>query len=418
MINKYDRIIFHVDVNSAYLSWTAVKLLQYGSNRDIRDIPSAIAGNIDNRHGIILTSSIPAKEMGVKTGEAIWQAKEKCNQLEIYEPDYDWYMKSSASLVQLLKEYSPKVQRYSIDECFMDCSHFKDNYKEKALEIKNRISSELGFNCNIGISTNKLLAKMASDFKPKNSIHTLFDDEIEEKMWPLPVEDLFMVGRATKEKLKKMNVNTIGELAHINEDILVSKLHSHGKVVHNYANGIENSEVRSSNYLNIKGIGNSITIHYDVEKREDAYRVLLSLTESSAMRLRENNSLCGLVCVSVKTNNFIYYSHQKKLSFATSSTEAIFEGVKSCFDECWKNEKIRQLGVRLTDLKSNEYYQPDIFNYEKSEKQMKLDKSIDEIRKKFGPESIVRSTFINSGIKPLQGGTGSKSEYPMMSSII
>lgn len=304
MIYDNDRIVFHVDVNSAYLSWTAVKLLQYGSSIDIREIPSVIGGDIENRHGIILAASISAKELGIKTGEPIFSAMQKCRDLKVYPPDYDWYVKSSNAMVQLLEEYSPKIQRYSIDECFMDCTHFKDNYKKMAVKVKMRISDELGFNCNIGISTNKLLAKMASDFKPKNTVHTLFKEEISQKMWPLPAGDLFMVGRATKEKLSKLNINTIGDIAKADVNLLVQKMHSHGQLIYEYANGIDNSEIRKCNYLDIKGIGNSITISYDVETYEEACRILLALTESATMRLRENRSLCSLVVVSVKTNNF------------------------------------------------------------------------------------------------------------------
>lgn len=418
MIEENDRIIFHVDVNSAYLSWTAVKLLQYGESIDIRNIPSVIGGDTENRHGIILAASISAKEFGIKTGEPIFSAMQKCKNLKVYPPDYDWYVKSSNAMAKVLNEYSPKIQRYSIDECFMDCSHFKSNYKNMAVRIKMRIADELGFNCNIGISTNKLLAKMASDFKPKNTIHTLFKEEIPKKMWPLPVGDLFMVGKATKDKLTKLNVNTIGDLAKFDVNLLIQKMHSHGKLIYEYANGIDNSEIRKSNYLNIKGIGNSTTISYDVETYEEATKILLSLTESAAARLRENNSLCGLVVVSIKTNNFINYSHQKTLKNDTDSTNLIYEGIKKAFKEIWKGEKIRQLGVRLTKLSSNEYYQESLFDYEKNEKQIKLDKTIDEIRKRYGNESVIRSTFLHSGIKPLEGGTGSLSDYPMMSSIL
>lgn len=418
MIYDNDRIVFHVDVNSAYLSWTAVKLLQYGSSIDIREIPSVIGGDIENRHGIILAASISAKELGIKTGEPIFSAMQKCRELKVYPPDYDWYVKSSNAMVQLLEEYSPKIQRYSIDECFMDCTHFKDNYKKMAVKVKMRISDELGFNCNIGISTNKLLAKMASDFKPKNTVHTLFKEEISQKMWPLPAGNLFMVGRATKEKLSKLNINTIGDIAKADVNLLVQKMHSHGKLIYEYANGIDNSEIRECNYLDIKGIGNSITISYDVETYEEACRILLALTESATMRLRENRSLCSLVVVSVKTNNFLYYSHQKPLENSTDSTNIIYEGIKKAFREAWKGEKIRQLGVRLTKLCSNEYYQESLFDFENNEKHMKLDKTVDEIRKRFGKEAVIRSTFLHSGIKPIEGGTGSKGDYPMMSSIL
>lgn len=196
-------------------------------------------------------------------------------------------MKSSNAMVEILNEYSPKIQRYSIDECFMDCTHYKDNYKRMSMIIKMRIASELGFNCNIGISTNKLLAKMASDFNPKNTIHKLFKEEIKSKMWPLVVSELFMVGRATVKKLNMLNINTIGELAAFDVKVLTQKLHSHGKLIHDYTNGIDNSDVRKSNYLEIKGIGNSTTISYDVENNEEALKILLSLTENCALDLEK-----------------------------------------------------------------------------------------------------------------------------------
>jgi DNA polymerase-4 len=414
-----ERLIFHIDVNSAYLSWTAVKLLQYGESLiDIREVPSVIGGSEENRHGIILAASIPAKKFGIKTGEPIYAARLKCKDLIVYPPDYNWYVKSSDALFELLSEYSPKIQRYSIDECFMDCTHFKEDYKRMAMRIKMRISQELGFNTNIGISTNKLLAKMASDFKPKNTIHTLFKDEMPLKMWYLPVRDLFMVGRASEAKLHKLNIHTIGELAKFDVNLLISKLDSHGKLIYEYANGRDNSEIRKSNYLEVKGIGNSTTIAYDVENREEALKVLLSLTESVSMRLRENNSLCGLVVVSIKTNEFTYYSHQKPLNNFTDSTNIIFEGIKEAFKEGWRGEKIRQLGVRLTKLCSNEYCQATLFDLENTEKQRKLDKTLDALRNKYGKECVIRSTFLHSGVRPLDGGTGSDQYYPMMSSIL
>lgn len=418
LISDDERLIFHIDVNSAYLSWTAVKLLQYGSELDIREVPSVIGGNEENRHGIILAASIPAKKLGIKTGESIFEAKQKCNNLLIYPPDYNWYVKSSNAMVEILNEYSSKIQRYSIDECFMDCTHFKDNYKKMSMIIKMRISNELGFNCNIGISTNKLLAKMASDFKPKNTIHTLFKEEIKTKMWPLPVSELFMVGRATQNKLKNLNIKTIGDLASFDVKILTEKLHSHGKLIHDYANGIDNSDVRKSNYLEIKGIGNSTTIAYDVDNIEEALKILLSLTETCAIRLRENKSLCSLVAVSIKTNNFMHYSHQKPLENATDSTNEIFNGIKKTFIEMYRGEKIRQIGIRLTKLCSNEYYQGTLFDFEKIDKQKKIDEVMDSIRKKYGKEAVIRSCFIHSGIKPLSGGTGSEEYYPIMSSIL
>jgi DNA polymerase IV len=418
LYGKGKRLIFHIDVNSAYLSWSAIKYLQYGNKLDIRKIPSIIGGKEESRHGIVLAASIPAKELGIKTGETIYSAKEKCKNLKIYLPDYNWYIKSSNALYEILEDYSTKIQRYSIDECFMEMNNLGESYYEKATEIKNRISKELGFDCNIGISTNKLLAKMASNFKPKNSIHTLFKEEIEKKMWPLDIRNLFMVGKSTEMKLKNLNINTIGELAHFDINILRDKLKSKGELIYEYAKGVDNSKVRKSNYLEIKGIGNSTTIPYDITTYKEAKDILLSLTESVTSRLRSSKKLCRVIVVSIKTNNFISYSHQKKLSNCTDSTNLIYKEVKKIFKESWKGENIRHLGVRLTGLSENDFYQENLFDFKKTEKEKNLDSTIDLIRKKYGKNSIVRSSFVNSGINPLIGGAGTEEEYPMMSSIL
>lgn len=413
-----NKLIFHIDVNSAYLSWTAVKQLQYGENSiDIRTVPSIIGGSSDERHGIVLAKSIPAKKFNIQTGEPVVAAMSRCPNLKVYPPDYKLYMRCSNAMYELLCEYSPLIQRYSVDEVFMDASHFKDDYMLKAIEIKDRIEKELGFAVNIGVSTNKLLAKMASDFSTKNSIHTLFEDEIKKKMWPLPVRDLFMVGKATESKLLKLNVHTIGDLAKYDFAILKSTFKSYANVIHNYANGIDTSEVRSRNYVEVKGIGNSTTTIRDITSRDDALIILLSLIETSSMRLRENGTMCGVIAVSIKTNGFIRYSHQKTLDNFTDSTDEIFTQVTKIFDEAWKGEVIRQLGIRLSDLCSNEFYQRTFFDDSNIDKKRALDKTIDAIRNRYGDSSIVRSSFINSDIKPLSGGIG-EDNYPMMGSIL
>lgn len=411
-------IIFHIDVNSAYLSWTAVKQIQYGENNvDIREIPSIIGGNEEERHGIVLAKSIPAKKFNIQTGETIWSALSKCPNLEIFPPDYRLYMRCSNAMVNLLNEYSPLIQRYSIDEVFMEASHFKESYMEKAAEIKDRIEKELGFTVNIGISHNKLLAKMASDFPKKNSIHTLFEEEISSKMWPLPIRDLFMVGKATEKKLKKINIKTIGDLANYDIEVLKTIFKSYAYVIYNYANGIDNSKVRKQNYVDVKGIGNSTTTDRDITTRDDALKVLLSLLETTAMRLRENKNMCRVISVSLKNKEFIRYSHQRTLMNMTDSTEEIFKEVTIVFDELWMGEPLRQLGIRLTDLCSNEFYQRTFFDDIKTDKMRALDATIDEIRSRFGNKAIVRSTFINSDIKPINGGVGEE-DYPMMGSIL
>lgn len=413
-----NKIIFHIDVNSAYLSWTAVSLLQLGTTTlDIRKVPSAIGGSSDERHGIILAKSIPAKKYKIQTGEPVGAALNKCPNLKVYPPNYKLFMRCSNAMYDLLCEYSPFIQRYSVDEVFMDASHFKFNYMEKAIEIKDRILKELGFAVNIGISTNKLLAKMASDFEPKDSIHTLFSEEVSKKMWPLPVGDLFMVGKATKSKLFNLNINTIGDLARYDLNTLNPIFKSYANVIHNYANGIDDSEVRSKNYVEIKGLGNSITLKKDITSRTEALHVLLSLIETTSMRLRENESLCSVIAISLKTTNFIRYSHQKTLDNNTDCTQEIFTTATQIFDEAWRNEPLRQLGVRLTHLSSNEFYQKSFFDDRNIEKKRSLDKTIDNIRKRFGDTSIIRSNFINSDIQPLNGGVG-EDDYLMMGSIL
>lgn len=410
-------IIFHIDVNSAYLSWTAASRLQMGEKIDLREIPSVIGGDTNSRQGIVLAKSIPAKKYKIETGEPLYKALEKCKNLKIIPPNYNLFMKCSNALFELVTEYTPQVQRFSVDECFLDMSHHVNDYMEKAFEIKERIYKELGFTVNIGISNNKLLAKMASDFKKPNNIHTLFPNEIKQKMWPLPVEDLFMVGRATTLKLNKLNIHTIKELALYDYEILQDTFKSFGKVLHNYANGIENSIVNPNGRVNIKGLGNSTTISYDVKDREEAHKILLSLTETTTLRLRKFKSLCGLVSVTIKNNDFFKYSHQQKLVVPTDSTKIIYENIKKDFDDCWRGDNIRSLGIRLSELSNNDFYQSSLLEDNNIEKYRNLDKAIDEIRLRYGNDSIIRSTFLHSGIKPLSGGNG-EDDYLMMSSIL
>lgn len=419
MDKSFDRIIFHIDVNSAYLSWEAVHRLQHGSKLDIREIPSVIGGDPVERRGIVLAKSIPAKKYNIKTGETLYSAMQKCPKLAVFPPRYDLYIRCSTAMYKILKEYSPNIQRFSIDEFFIDYTNMEEHFGnpiEGANIIKNRIHKELGFTVNIGISSNKLLSKMASDFSKPNQVHTLFLNQIPEKLWPLPVEDLFMVGRATAQKLYKMGINTIGDLAGYNPKFLKECLKSHGILIWNFANGIENSPVLD-NSSNIKSIGNSSTISFDVEDKNTAHMFLLALVETVCMRLRNETCRAGVVCVSLKTNEFISYSRQKKLNSHTDSTKFVYETVVSLFDEIWRGEPLRHLGVRVSDLCSSRAVQLSIFEPEEWLQQKQLDSAIDKIRIKYGTDKIMRAVFLNSGIKPLLGGV-SEENYPMMSSIL
>lgn len=419
-MKNHNRVIFHIDVNSAYLSWEAVYRLQHGDTLDLREIPAVVGGDPLSRRGIVLTKSIPAKKFGIQTGETLFSARQKCPDLKVVPPSYGLYLKCSNAMVEVLRTYSPLVQRYSVDECFLDYTHMEKKFGpplEIAHVIKEQIKRELGFTVNIGVSCNKLLAKMGSDLKKPDLVHTLFPEEIPIKMWPLPIEDLFMVGRATAVKLRKLGITNIGELANYDAKLMQSKLKSHGLRVWQYAHGIDDSPVRTDNYIDIKGLGNSTTTPYDVENKGDADKFLLSLTENVASRLRKTNCCCRLVSVSIRNSNFRSYSHQKKLPYSIEATNEIYEIVKTLFRELWNKEPIRHFGVRVSELCSNDLCQLSIFNYTNYEKNKLIDTAIDDIRAKYGNTSIVRASFINSGIKPINGGVG-EGEYPLMSSLL
>lgn len=420
MVLMSQRIIFHIDVNSAYLSWEAVHRLQHGDPLDLRTVPSVIGGDPVTRHGIVLTKSIPAKKFNIQTGESIFSASAKCPELIIVRPNYSLYMQCSKAFGDILREYSPVIEQYSIDEYFVDFSNMQCLYKEPvetAYTIKNRIKNELGFTVNIGISTNKILAKMASELKKPDKVHTIFPDEIATKMWVLPIEELFMVGRATAKKLRSRAITTIGDLANYDPKLIKLFLMSHGMLVWNYANGIEYSPVRENRRPMIKGIGNSTTIAFDVEDKGAAHLVLLSLTETVSARLRQSGYCARLVSVSLKTNEFYSCSHQRKILSAIDCTNAIHEIACELFDELWTGEPVRHLGVRVSELCQNDFYQLALFEKDYV-KQRAVDQAVDSLRSRFGNGSVFRSSFLNSGVRFSSGGTMDDEEYPMMSSLL
>ena len=388
-----ERQILHIDVNNAFLSWTAVEMLKEGYKTDIREIPAIIGGDETRRAGIVLAKSMKAKQFGVVTGETIYQAKRKCPQLQVFQGKYNSYKEYSNRLYNLLLEYTDKIERYSIDECFLDMTNYLMGQKliEKAYEIKKRVKDELGFTVNIGVSTNKLLAKMASDFKKPDMVHTLYPNEIKAKMWPLDVSELFMLGRKSVPKLQAMRIKTIGDLAQTNQVKLIKKFGKHGNLMWQYANGIDNSEV---NYKKEKpkGIGNSITLPMDISEKQKLQEVLLALTEHVAYRLRKYNMLANVVNVQIRTSDFKDFTHQGKLNISTCSTKIIYEKAKSLLDEMLKEEKrIRLVGIRVDNLIDKNQMQMSFFNTEDTEKLEKLDNVLDLINQKYGYNSIIRA---------------------------
>ena len=392
--DNMERQILHVDVNNAFLSWTAIDMLKNGSNIDIREIPAVIGGDESKRSGIVLAKSIKAKECGVKTADTIYQARIKCPGLKVFPSNFKIYRNYSNKLYELLLEYTDKIERFSIDECFLDMTHYlmNDTLLNKGKEINRRVRKELGFTVNVGVAHNKLLAKMASDFKKPDRVHTLFENEIQNKMWTLPVSELFMLGKRTVPKLHNMQIKTIGDLAKTNKIILQNKFGKHGAMMWEYANGIDNSEVK---YIpeKPKGIGNSITLPGDISNINKLEEILLALTEQVTYRLRKQEMLARVVNVQLRTKDFIDTSHQKKLPKATASTKEIFVYAKELLEQMYrKGTPIRLIGLRVDDLTDKEERQISLFNDEiKNEKQDKLDKTIDRLKEKYGYNLVTRA---------------------------
>lgn len=397
----HDRIIFHIDVNSAYLSWTALTLLKEGSGVDLRLIPSIIGGDMAKRHGIVLAKSIPAKAYGITTGEPVVHAFRKCPQLVSAPPDHSLYDRMSSMLMHFLSDICPDIEQVSIDECYMDYTPIAGKYshpEEAAAFIKDTIYEKFGFTVNVGISNRKVLAKMASDFKKPNLVHTLYSWEIKEKIWSMPVSSLFMCGHSSVETLKKLGILTIGELAQADPRILEAHLKSHGLTLWKYANGEDDTQVLTEP-AKLKGIGNSITLKEDAFTREQSLKALLSLSESVGSRLRASHQLAGLVCTEIKYNTFRSVSHQMLLETPTASTDVIYRSAKRLFDDLWDGSPIRLLGVRTAKLaEEDEPIQLSLFDYASpvSEKQQKLDAALDSIRERFGKDAIKRGSLLDS----------------------
>ncbi len=387
-----EREILHVDVNNAFLSWLAVYKLNNGESLDIRTIPAIIGGDEKQRHGIVLAKSNVAKQFGIKTGEPLYSARKKCPTIKIYESNFKVYRQYSNMLYNLLLQYSYKVERFSIDECFVDMTDFLNGRRliDVAYEISKKVKNELGFTVNIGVAHNKLLAKMASDFQKPDRVHTLYEKEIPRKMWPLPISDLFMVGKRTLPKLYNMNIKTIKDLANSNQKLLEKKFGKFGKTMWEYANGIDNSEVVYT-YQRPKCVGNSTTVSQDINSVEKIEEVLLALTEHTTYRLRKIGMLCTTVSVQLRTNEFKNYSHQRKLDFATNSTKEIFKVAKQLVNQLYNGEPIRLIGIRVDNLCEESEKQISIFENNDTKKQEKLDKVVDLIKDKYGYETITRA---------------------------
>lgn len=395
-----DRLIFHIDVNSAFLSWEAVYRLQHGETLDLRTIPSIVGGDQESRHGVVLAKSIPAKRYGIVTGEPIVDARRKCPQLVCVPTRRGLYSKCSRAFIEILSRYAPVIEQVSIDEAFADMTGTSLLYgspRQAAALIKDTIREELAFTVNVGISSNKLLAKMASDFEKPDKIHTLFPDEIAEKMWPLPIGDLFGVGRSTEKQLQAMGIHTIGDLAHSDPELIHSRFKKQGDMILRHANGLDDRPVEAEPE-DAKSYGNETTLAHDVTDWQEASTILLQLSESVAARLRADGVQAS--CITVKYTDYLFHgrSHQRTLVCATNVTEEIYQSALDLLRELWKKRTpLRLLGVSASHITDDTLYQYSLFDDGRHERLGKLDTAIDAIRGKYGADSIKRGRFLPPG---------------------
>lgn len=396
---KMSRLIFHIDVNSAFLSWESARRVKQGLS-DLRDIPACIGGDPKKRAGIVVAKSIPAKKYGITTGEPVAMALRKCPELVIVKSDFELYIKCSRAFKEICASYAPVMESFSIDEVFLDMTGTSLIYPDPiktAHEIKDKIRDELGFTVNVGISTNKLLAKMASDFEKPDKVHTLFPEEIPTKMWPLSVRDLLFLGKAFEKKLTEAGIRTIGDMAHVSESEIQALLgNKAGHQLHQYALGIDESPVKAKPE-EAKGFSVETTFNDDIVSVEQVLPILLEQCDVVTTRMRRKGKKCTSVSVTFRTLDFKNKSHQTTLSNATDMTDEIFRNAKKLFTESWKGEPLRLIGVALTNLTDESFEQLSLFeDNEKKERHRKLDATMDEIRQKFGNDKITRASIMNS----------------------
>ena len=396
-----EQIIFHIDVNSAFLSWSALEKLKNGEELDLRTIPSIIGGDTSTRHGVVLAKSIPAKAYGIRTGEPVSDALKKCPFLVSCPPDHRLYHEKSRLLMAHLADICPDIEQVSVDECYMDFTPVSAHYTDPlsaACQIKDGIRETFGFTVNIGISDKKVLAKMASDFRKPDLVHTLYHNEIEKKLWHLPLSTLFMCGRSSVDTLHNLGILTIGDLAKADPFIITSHLKSHGKMLWEFANGIDDSHVHPIP-AEAKGIGNSTTLSKDALTMDEIRKCLLALSESVASRLRRAHMKASMVSVEIKYATFQTSSHQATLQTATNDSGCIYQTACHLAAELWNGSPVRLLGIRSSRLEDEDSpVQLSLFDLgtEKplTEKQKSLNEALDKIRSKYGKDSIVRGTLL------------------------
>lgn len=387
------RLIFHIDVNSAFLSWEAARRVARGE-ADLRLIPSCVGRDPQKRSSIVSAKSIPAKRYGIRTGEPVTMALRKCPELVVVEPDFAWYTECSKAFMNICRRYSPALEKFSIDECYLDMTGLipeGQNPVETAVRLKDEIRDTLGFTVNVGVGPNKLLAKTAGDFEKPDKVHVLMEGDIPVKFWPLPVRELLFVGKSTAERLRGIGIYTIGELAMMDLERLKSIMGvKQGIQLHNYANGIDDSPVRVQS-REAKSYSVERTVEEDLTDRKLAVEILGELAEKAAGRLRRDQVRAACVAVVIRSSDFRNRSHQRHLPQATDLTSEIMKAARELLDELWDGETpLRLLGLSLSDLTREVYEQLSLFADERQEKERKLDRLMAQMESRFGPGAVCR----------------------------
>lgn len=389
---------FHVDVNSAFLSWSALKNLRAGGAVDLRSIPAVVGGDEEKRHGVVLAKSLPAKRYGIRTGESLFAARAKCPGLTVVPPDFDWYVQNSKALIAILNDYSPEVLQYSIDEAFVNMTGSEPLFGpplDVARALADRVRDTLGFTVNVGVAPNRLLAKMASDFEKPDKVHRLYPEDLPAKLWPLPAGALFGVGPSAARRLSEIGILTIGDLAHADPEVLRGVFGARGAVFWNYANGRE-SEPMTRETTRDNTYGNSVTLPKDLAAPAEADATLLALCESVAGRLRMDGRTARVVSVQIVDNAFRRKSHQVTLDDPTNSTDTLYRTARALLRQAWPNRPVRLVGVTAERTGTDNFEQLDLFeDPTKRIKQEKLDRAADAVRAKFGEGAITRAKLLH-----------------------
>ena len=390
------RTILHVDANSFYASCECLY------RPSIREKPVAVCGDPEARHGIVLTKNQHAKKYGVQTGEAIWQAKQKCPSLVVVPPDYPLYLHMSRRMHEIFGQYSDKVESFGLDESWVEISADDMDVRKGQLvadEIRHRIHRTLGITVSVGVADNKVMAKLGSDYKKPDATTVLLPDLYEQIVWPLPVSDLLYVGPATTRKLARIGVCTIGQLANLDESILAYKFGKIGYMLKAFALGLDTSPVKPIEVsLPIKSVGNSTTPPHDIENMTDVKELVYLLAESVATRLRENNFKARCISVSARTTELISSSCQTTLSQSTCLAEEIAETALRLFEQRFRfGFPFRSMGINCSQLSALDApVQVDMFGEdERRVKQEQLERSIDGLRSRFGHQVIRRGIVLS-----------------------